>query len=346
MTAGKGAKLSKKGLRILVLLHADLAPPSDLRSLTDDERQEMVTETDVIKALKKLGHQTIVLGLADDLGPVRQAVQQHQPHLAFNLLEEFRGDTSFDYSLVAYLEAMGVPYTGCNPRGMIIARDKALSKKVVTYHRLLSPRFVVFRSDRKIVRPKRLGFPLIVKSLTEDSSLGISEASVVKSEEKLIERVEFIHRHVGTHALVEQYIEGRELYVTVLGHSRLKILPPWELSFDELRSDAPRIATSRAKWDQQYQKRRGLVLQEARLTPAELRSVTRVTRRIFRALRLSGCARIDYRMQADGKLYFLEANPNPDVQRDSESAGAASSAGMKYEAFIAELVRLGLKSVS
>lgn len=340
-----GKRKKKRGLRVLVLLHADFVPPEDLQTLSEEKRYQMRTEVDVVGALRKLGHETIVVGVHDDLAPVRQAISEHKPHVAFNLLEEFRGEAAFDYNLVAYLEALGLPYTGCNPRGLIIARDKALSKKVVSYHRSNAPKFVVFRKGRKIARPSKLNYPLIVKSLTADSSVGIAEASVVKSDDRLIERVEFIHRHVQTHAIVEQYIDGRELYVTVLGHTRLRTLPPWELSFEELRSNAPRIATSRVKWDQRYQERRGLYVQEAELSETEARALATTSKRIFRALRLSGYARIDYRMQQDGKLFFLEANPNPDIQRESEAAGAALSAGLKYHEFIAELLRLGLRSL-
>jgi D-alanine-D-alanine ligase len=345
MAGTRTGKRKKRKLRVLVLLHADLVPPEDPSGLTDEERYPMRTELDVIAALQKLGHEPVVVGLHDDLGPVRQAIQKHQPHVAFNLLEEFRGEAAFDYNLVAYLEALGLPYTGCNPRGLIIARDKALSKKVVSYHRSPAPRFVVFRKGRKIALPGKLSYPLIVKSLTADSSTGISEASVVRTDDKLIERVEFIHRTVQTHAIVEQYIDGREVYVTVLGHTRLRTLPAWELSFDELRSNAPRIATSRVKWDQRYQERRGLYVQEADLEDGERRVLANTSKRIFRALRLSGYARIDYRLREDGKPFFLEANPNPDIQEESEAAGAALSAGMKYAEFIAELLRLGLRSL-
>jgi D-alanine-D-alanine ligase len=345
MATKRNGKRKKRKLRVLVLLHADLVPPDDLDNLSEEKRYQMRTEVDVITALKKLGHEPIVVGVHDDLGPVRQIIQEQKPHVAFNLLEEFRGEAAFDYNLVAYLEALGLPYTGCNPRGLIIARDKALSKKVVSYHRSSAPKFVVFRKGRKITLPKKLGYPLIVKSLTADSSTGISEASVVRSDDKLIERVEFIHRTVQTHAIVEQYIDGRELYVTVMGHTRLRTLPAWELSFDELRSNAPRIATSRVKWDQRYQERRGLYVQEAELEEAEQRRLAHTSKRIFRALRLSGYARIDYRMQPDGKLFFLEANPNPDIQQESEAAGGALSAGLKYHDFIGDLLRLGLRAL-
>lgn len=334
-----------KRFNVLVLTHTDFMPPKKVSSLSEEQQYEMRTEIDVIAALKKVGHNVFPLGIHDDLTPLKQATQDHSIDVVFNLLEEFRDDATFDYNIVAYLEAMGVPYTGCNPRGLIVGRDKALSKKVVSYHRVNAPRFAVFRKGRKVVRSTKLEFPLIVKSLTADSSVGIAEASVVKTDEKLRERVEFIHRTVGTHAIVEQYIDGRELYVTVLGHTRLVTLPPWELVFDELRKAAPRIATSRVKWDAAYQERHGLFIEEAELSPAEQRMFANASKRIYRALNLSGYARIDYRLKPDGKLYFLEANPNPDIQANSEAAGAAESAGMEYPDLIEHIVRLGERSL-
>jgi D-alanine-D-alanine ligase len=305
----------------------------------------METEMDVLQALRDLGHEVRVQGVFDDLTPLRRHFEEFEPHVVVNLLEEFRSNTMLDYSVIAYLELLQIRYTGCNPRGMILARDKALSKKVVAHHRIAAPRFAVFRRGRKVKRPPRLEFPLIVKSLTEDASAGISEASVVRSDEKLIERVEFIHRSVETHAIVEQFIEGREIYVTVLGHERLRVLPPWELIFKDPRPDTPLVATRSAKWDPDFIDRRGVIVTTAELDPTLEKALIRTSKRVYRALNMSGYARIDFRVRQDGKLFFLEANPNPDIKRDSEAAGAAFSAGLSYEQFIDQLLRLGLRSL-
>ena len=157
-----------------------------------------------------------------------------KPHIAFNLLEGFDDITIFDQNVVSHLELLKLPYTGCNPRGLLLARDKSLSKKLLAYHRIPVPEFEVFRIGRPIRRPKRLPFPLIVKSLTQEASIGISQASVVDSDEKLKERVAFIHESIGTAAIVEQYIEGRELYVGILGNQTLQALPVWELFFTNM----------------------------------------------------------------------------------------------------------------
>ena len=335
-----------KSLRILLLCHRDLVPPEDEAAATEDVLEETETERDVLRALRALGHKVEVVGLYDELTPLREAVRRFRPHLAFNLLEEFYDEAIYDYNIVAYLELLRVPYTGCNPRGMVLGRDKALSKKVLSYHRVKVPKFGVLRRGRKIHRAAGLEFPLIVKSLTEDASLGISEASVVSSDDKFKERVEFIHRRVQTPAIIEQYIKGREVYVTVLGHARLQVLPPWELCFKGLREEAPKIATRRAKWDKAYKERRGLHLKAAEGFDAPQRAhLERLSKRIYRSLSLSGYARIDFRIQQDGTPYFLEANPNPDISSDAESASAALSVGVSYEELIQQIVRLGLRSL-
>ena len=328
-----------------MMVHVDLVPPEDVGELDQAAYLEMRTEIDVRGALRERGHEVQVIGVGDDLSPLRRHLEQFKPHVVMNLLEEFGSDTMLDHNVISYLELLRVPYTGCNPRGLILARDKALSKKVVTYHRIAAPRFAVFRKRRKIRRPAKLEFPLIVKSLTEDASLGISQASIVHSDEKLIERVEFMHRSIGSHAIVEQFIEGRELYVTVLGHERLRVFPPWELVFEAPRPDAPLIATRSAKWDEDFIERRGVVVKPAELDEDLAGRLVRTTKRVYRALNLSGYARIDYRVRPDGKIFFLEANPNPDICRNSEAAGGAESAGLDYPAFVEQLVRLGLRAL-
>src|SRR3954453_8429015 len=154
---------------------------------------------------------------------------------------------------------MQVPHTGCNPRGLILARGKDLSKTLVHYRRIATPAFAVYPKRRKVKRPARLALPLIVKSLSEDSSLGISQASVVDTDEKLAERVAFIHERIGTAAIVEQYMEGGEFFVGVLGNERLRVLPVWELKFGSLAESAWPIATEKVKHDPSYQERVGIV---------------------------------------------------------------------------------------
>ena len=247
-----------KHLRVLVLLHADLIPPESSKGYSEQEINVWKTEYDVTSTLRAAGHEVRPLGVRDELKPIREEIENWKPDVAFTLIEEFQGEAIYDQNVASYLELMRVPYTGCNPRGLMLARGKDLSKTLVHYHRIPVPAFAVFPKHRKVRRPKRLALPLIVKSLSEDASYGISQASVVDTDDKLAERVTFIHERIGTAAIAEQYIEGRELYVGVLGNDRLRVLPIWELTFGSMAQGAWPIATEKVKHDPDYQERRGI----------------------------------------------------------------------------------------
>lgn len=331
-------------LRILVLMHAEFVPPESLKGYSDTEIDRFKTEYDVVGALEELGHEVRPLGVKEELRPIRTAIEEWQPDIAFNLLEEFRGEAHFDQHVVAYLELMRVPYTGCNPRGLVISRDKALTKKIATYHRVRVPRFAVFRQGQRVRRSKRLAYPLIVKSLVEEASLGISKASVVRDDEALRQRVEFVHQQIRTEAIAEQFIPGRELYVGVLGNDRLRAFPPRELVVKRRLPDEELIATERVKHNVKYQKERGVEI----VPPHELqegieRQLERLSKRIYRALYLDGYARIDYRLSEGGELYLLEANPNPEIARFEEFASCAEDAGYSYEGLLQRILNLGLR---
>src|SRR5688572_26997151 len=182
-------------------------PPESIPEGVEKESQPWRTEFDVISTLKAMGHEVYPVGLGSDLAVIGKAFEEHKPHIAFNLLEEFDGQALFDQHVVSYLELMKQPYTGCNPRGLTLAHDKALTKKILSYHRIPVPGFGVFPKGQKVIRPTRLRFPLLVKSVIEEGSVGISQASVVNDDTKFAERVEFIHRQTQSHAIAEQYIE-------------------------------------------------------------------------------------------------------------------------------------------
>ncbi len=333
-----------KRRRIILLVHKSLIPPDDISKLSPAEIEPFKTEWDVREGLKSLGHEVTIVGLSDELAPLRTAIEELEPHVVFNLLEEFGGEAIFDAHVVGYLELKHTPYTGCNPRGLFLARDKALSKKVLTYHRIQVPRFKVFPRYRKIKRPKQLEFPLIVKSLIEEGSYGIAQASVVNNDAALEERVSFIHEKILTDAVVEQYIPGRELYVSVLGNHRLQILPTWEIFLDKLPEDARKIATRKVKWDLEYQEKYGVRIGRAKGISEDMeRRIARLSRRICRRLGTDGCVRIDFRLHESGALYFLEANPNPDIGEGEEFASAAKAHGIDYASLLQKIVSLGIR---
>ena len=331
-------------MRILALVHRHLIPPDTIAEGTDITSEPWRTEYDVVSTLRAMGHEVQVLGVHDDLGEIRRLAEEWKPHIAFNLLEGFDDITIFDMNVVSFLELLKVSYTGCNSRGLLLARDKSLSKKLLAYHRIAVPEFEVFRAGRPIRRPKRLPFPLIVKSLTQEASIGISQASVVDSDEKLKERVTFVHESIGTAALVEQYIEGRELYVGILGNQSLQALPVWELFFTNMPPEARRIATDRVKWSVKYQKKYGIDSGPAKEVPdAMCEKIQYLCKRTFRDLELSGYARIDLRLDDAGKVWVLEANANPQIARGEDFVDSAAKAGLSYETVLQRIISLGLR---
>lgn len=331
-----------KKLRILALVHDHLVPPADTTGI-DVREAEWKMEYDVIETLKEMGQQVRVLGMHDDLTGIRATAASFKPHIVFNLLEAFAGVTTFDQNVVSYLELLRLPYTGCNPRGLILARDKALSKKLLAYHRVPVPEFTAIRRGRKPQLTKRLRFPLIVKSLFFEASTGISQASVVENAEQLARRVQFIHESLGTAAIVEQFIDGRELYVGVIGNERLEVFPVWEMSFAQMPENRWRIATERVKWSTQYQKRHGIMTEAARLDSALAEGIQRIAKRTYRALDLNGYARIDVRLDDEGRVYVLEANPNPNLAYGEDFAESAEVNGVSYEHLLERILALGLR---
>jgi D-alanine-D-alanine ligase len=331
-------------LRVLALVHQHLMPPEAVEEGTDITAEPWRTEYDVISTLRGMGHEVQPLRVHDDLGEIRRMVTEWKPHIAFNLLEGFDDVTIFDQNVVSHLELLKLSYTGCNPRGLLLARDKSLSKKLLAYHRIPVPEFEVFRSGRPIRRPKRLQFPLMVKSLTQEASVGISQASVVDSDEKLKERVTFIHESIGTTALAEQYIDGRELYVGIFGNQALQVLPVWELFFTNMPEGSKRIATDRVKWSVKYQKKYGIDSGPARDLPeATSAAIQHLCKRAYRALELSGYARIDLRMDDAGNVWVLEANPNPQIARGEDFAASAEKVGLSYETVLQRILNLGMR---
>ena len=331
-----------KKLRVLVLVHETLVPPESLEGVQEQDAAEFRTEFDVTSCLRDMGHDVRPIGIGDSLSELRATIQGWQPQICFNLLEEFGGIVTYDQHVVAYLELLRQSYTGCNPRGMMLSRDKVLSKQILAYHRIATPQFAVFRRGGALRIPKALRFPLFVKSATEDASLGISQASIVEDAPRLRERIEFIHEHTQSDALVEEYVGGRELYVGVLGNERIRTLTPWEFMFGELKPGRAAIATRKAKWDRAYQSRHGITSGKAENLPAGLAErLDRLARRIYRALHMTGYARIDFRVREDGTPLVLEANANPNLEREEDFAEAARHDGIAYPALLQKLINLG-----
>ncbi|HSP96139.1 MAG TPA: ATP-grasp domain-containing protein [Candidatus Dormibacteraeota bacterium] len=331
-----------KTLRILALVHEDLVPPEDVAGI-DTAEVDWKMEFDVTVTLRNAGHEVRTLGVGDDLGIIRRAIDEQRPHVVLNLLEHFHGIPLFDSNVVSYLELLRIPYSGCNPRGLMLARDKGLSKKLLAYHRIPVPDFAVIPIGRRARRPKRMTYPVIVKSLTREASAGISQASVVEDDARLAERVRFIHETIGTDAIVERYIAGRELYVGIIGNQRLEVFPVWELLFTKMPDELWHIATDRVKWSRVYQQKRGIKTAAAKLPDGVAEQVQHLCKRVYRTLDLSGYARIDLRLDEAGKVYVLEANPNPQLAYGEDFAESAERAGIDYAELLQRIVNLGLR---
>lgn len=330
--------------RILVLVSGSAIPPESIDGLSDAEIAPFKTEFDVVSGLTELGHRVRVMGADDDLAAVRRAVLDFAPHVVFNLLEDFGGRGEGVAYLLGYLELIRQSYTGCNPMGLMLSFDKALQRKVLRYHRIPSPDFVIFRRGSVVRRPRRLGFPLIVKALSLHGSVGIAQASIVHDDEKLEERVRFMYEHAEDDVIAEEFVPGRELYVGIIGNQRLEAFPVWELTITNRSEGAPLIATEKVKWDLRYQERSGVISGPARELPEGCEQrIVHMCKRAYRVLEQTGYARMDLRLRPDGRVFLIESNPNPQLSFGEDFAESAEAGGLTYPKLIGRIVSLGIR---
>jgi len=336
----------KKKLKVLALFDA-IRPTTIDQDLTKEMKTEdWKTEANVLTALGALGYPTEHLAIFDNLDFVRQKLESFAPDVIFNLADQFKNNRGFDQNIASLLEMQGVPFTGCGATGLVLCKHKGTSKKILGYHHIHVPNFVVIPRGQRIARLKRPKFPLLVKPVKEEASYGISQASFVTSDEQFKERVAFIHESHDSDVIAEEYIEGRELYVSVMGNAKLTVFPIRELVFREVPPNEPKIATYKAKWDEEYRKRWGLQNQFPEdLAPALIAEIEDVCKRIYRLLTIEGYARIDLRLTADNKIYFIEANPNPILAEDEDFAQGAAKAGLAYPKLIDRIIGIGMKTV-
>src|SRR6476620_2255206 len=279
-------------------------------------------------ALGKLGHAAEHLAIYDDVDLVRQKLESFAPDVLFNLVEQFKNKPGFDQNIVSFFEMQELPFTGCGSTGLTLCKHKGISKKILHYHGIHVPHFVVIPRGQRIGRPKQLKFPILIKPVKEEASYGISQASFVETDDEFRERVAFIHEKYNSDAIAEEYIDGRELYVSLMGNVRLMVLPIRELVFREVPPNEPKIATFKAKWDDEYRKRWGLENQFAEDGGAQrVSQIGETCKRIYRLLTIDGYARIDLRLTPNNEIYFIEANPNPILAEDEAFAQAAGKAG-------------------
>ena len=334
----------KKRLKVLQLFNTPYSTPRgyDFKEEFSDP-DNMYTENDVYQALLANGYEVRCLGLFDDLAPLFVEMKEFQPDVIFNMVEIFANKTQFEKNIAAVLEMIGTPYTGASSESLFVCNDKALHKKILRFHRLRVARFHTFYRGHRIWLPKHIKLPAIIKPLCEEASRGISQASVVDSAESFVERIRFIQENMKMDAIAEEYIEGRELYVTVLGSKQLTVLPPREMNFGQLSEEEPRIATYKAKWDEKYRKRWGIKSAFAnKFADGVWENIEEACKRAYRALNMRSYVRFDIRVTSEGRVYFIEPNANPCIARLDEVAESAAKVGISYEQLIRKIVRLAL----
>jgi D-alanine-D-alanine ligase len=329
-------------MRILVLfdVHRPIGPDEtfSVRALRGEE--EKPTEADVLTCLRKLGHDVETLAVYDAVKVVLEKIEAFKPDVVFNLCETFFSDRANEPNIPALLELMKVPYTGAGPDALMLCKDKALAKKLLSFHRIRVARFLVSPRERPLRHLRRFSFPAFVKPIGEEASDGIALASLAKNEEEALDRARFLHERFESDALIEEYVDGRELYVGVLGNRRLTVFPPRELFFDHgIAEDAPRFATAKAKWDDGYRKKWKIRNGPAGALPPGLeRKLADLARRVYRILNIRGLGRIDVRLSTAGEVVVIEANPNPSLAKDDDFAQAAAQVGIGYETLIRKIL--------
>ena len=329
------------GMKVLVLF--DLPRRTDPNATFSPqilkEQEDKPTEADVIGCLQRLGHQVESMAVFDDIGAIVDKLKRFEPEVVFNLMESVYHDRSHEPNVAALLELMKVPYTGSDPEALLLCKDKALAKQVLAYHRIRVARFVVSHKRHPLRRLRRFVYPAFVKPVAQESSDGISQASFARTEEEAIARGRFVHDKFGCDAMIEEYIEGRELYLSVMAGHRPVVFPPRELFFDDVPEDTPKFATFKAKWDDAYRKKWGIRNGPVKDLPEGVEArLADLAKKVCRLLRIHGHGRIDVRLTNSGEIVVLEANPNPSLAEEDDFAQSAASAGVSYDSLIKKIL--------
>jgi len=329
--------------RFNITVLVDVASVPDNDPAFENTPEVPTTEYHVVDALRALRYKVSVLPAVDEIEKIISGLTEQKPDLIFNLTEQFAGDRRLDKNITALLEMLAVPFTGSGPTGLMLCRDKRLAKQLLSLHKIRVPGFVSLPWKGAVSVPKSLRYPLVVKPAFEDSSEGISNASLVANESALKERAQFVHERWNQAAIAEEYIEGRELYVSILGNKRLTVFPIRECLFNSSAGDGPHLATYRVKWNEQFRKKWNIKFGFAKLDPSAVKRITRVCKRVYRVLQIRDYGRIDLRLTPDNKLVILEANPNPDIAYGEEFAEAAEKGGISYEDLTDRILHLALR---
>ena len=322
-------------MKITVLTYLD--------SKNENSKDYEAVVPQVAKALRSLGHRVSILGSHGNVKRLTAGLSRRKPDLVFNLMEMFGENIFGDIPVAGLLDLCGLKYTGSGPGELYLSQDKGLTKKLLAFEDILYPRFLVFSRGEAFETGGNLRMPLFVKPLRSDSSLGIGGKSLVHDAVALMERVAYIRKELNDSALAEEYIEGREFFVGVLGNAQAKALPPVEVDFTGFPEGVPKVLDSKAKWDVRSKEYKGTKSVLANL-PDELRArLQKVAVDAYRALRVRDYGRVDIRLTDTGEIYVLEVNASCYLERSSEFAMAAAAAGMDYPQLIERIVQLALE---
>ena len=322
-----------------VLVDDDEEPAAGDKSPVVRTLDKKEVEEEVAEAITKLGHEPVMYEL-DGTQKSLLGLAKAECDLVFNLAESFADDDTADFKIAAFLELLGRKYTGTGTNGLMLAQDKAVAKKIFAFHGIHTPTFAkCFRG--RLDFSHDLQFPVIVKPAREDGSIGIEFSAVVSSIRELMERMDWLHQNFDTPVLIEEYIEGREMYVGVMGNDKPEPLPIVELDLSKLPEGTPKIAAAEVKWGKgtkAYRDTKSAIATDLPEETAQLLQQTAVA--AYQALELRDYGRVDMRLQPDGRVHVIEVNPNPWLSSRAEFVMAARKSGRTYPRIIEEIIEL------
>lgn len=339
--------MPKKKLKILM----PFALPYDTSAIPDGNYKKLLSdeqwraEQKVIHAIKKCGHEAIPFAVFNEVRPLVYKIRRAKPDVIFNMLECFDNDRRHESNLAGLLDLMGIPFTGCSPVSMTLCRNKFFTKRILAPHRIKFPKSIIFPLGQTNRSLKQLKYPLFIKPLGQEGSDGITQSSFAETEEACFKRIEFIHNSLKEDALVEEYIEGREIYASVIGNKRLRVLPLREMIFSDFPEDKPKFATFKAKWDESFREKWGIKNTFANNIPVDVeQKIKKIARTTYKAIGLSGYGRLDIRLTPENEIYVIEVNPNPNISDDDELAHSAKKANIPYHKLIEKIINFALES--
>jgi len=318
--------------------NADFVPYFEVDELTPIEEYEQLADR-----LSKRGVEAYSLNIKDDIDILLKNIKKHKPDVVFNFVEIYKDDSRLEMNMVGLLELLGIPYTGAPPMALANCQSKILAKRLLNAVGIRTPQFMVIRKERKQYRHK-LNFPLIVKPAFEDASAGIENESIVKNNKELRERINYVLNYFAQPALVEEFIEGRELNVAVMGDKNPIALPISEIDFSEMPDHLHNIVSYQAKWDPHHESYHKTIPICPAILPKQIeKRAKEIAVKAFRTMNCRDYARVDIRLSKDKKLYVLEVNPNPDLTEGAGFMRSAETAGYSYTTALKKIINLAWK---